>query len=349
MQWDGERVNEVCINGMGISTLGTLHEDMIPDDINSAGGTVTSIASNCSVGSTASIGRQKSLSRKSSLASQPAMEAVNEYVNGIGDINDSESTAIQPIDTKKSNKKDRKKREKKRSPRSDPDGAGTIAAVSKRKKRRTKSLRKKSIKKKDSKKEKKRKSSKSGKRKKSTENVEEEEDSLDLRFEDLVPSSASSADSEAEWADSTDSEDNGQAAGRLDGNGKYIEHNGVADGGGSNNLRHYVELKVVKYPGTGELYLIITRFDEERDAMEVFRTDFAHCVQIEKCEVEEDFAVCFESVMIIFRADDYEKARSMLINLRMLLEQHSVNIQPELPPPPEATVTDQMNLFFGGF
>lgn len=208
-------------------------------------------------------------------------------------------------------------------------------------------MRKRSIKKKEEKKEKKRRASK--REKSSTERKEEEEDSLDLSFEDLVPSSASSMGTDPEWEDSTDSEDGGQSQirGRLDENGKYIEH-GIDDGG-SNNLRHYVELKVVKYPGTGELFMIITRFDEERDAVEVFRTDFAHCVQIEKCEVEEDFAVCFEGVMIVFRADDYEKARSMLINLRLLFEQHSTNIQPELPPPPPQTVTDQMNLFFGGF
>jgi len=186
---------------------------------------------------------------------------------------------------------------------------------------------------------------------------EEEEDSLDLSFEDLVPSSASSmeSDPECQWIGShntlhsTDSEDgDGPIRGRLDENGKYIEHRDAIDDGGSNNLRHYVELKVVKYPGTGELFMIITRFDEEQDAVEVFRTDFAHCVQIEKCEVEEDFAICFEGVMIVFRADDYEKARSMLINLRLLFDQHSANIQPELPPPPPQTVTDQMNLFFGG-
>eukprot|EP00483_Globobulimina_turgida_P007812 UN07827 len=82
--------------------------------------------------------------------------------------------------------------------------------------------------------------------------------------------------------------------------------------------------------------------------MEIFRCDFAKCLNIEKNQIEEDFSIMFEYITLVFRGDDYEKVMGILINLRVFFEQHCTNLQPELPPPPEQTVTDQMNIFFGG-
>eukprot|EP01083_Nonionella_stella_P027369 75354_1 len=105
-----------------------------------------------------------------------------------------------------------------------------------------------------------------------------------------------------------------------------------------------VQLKIVKYPGTGELYLVMGV-----TAKEIFRIDFVKCSNIEKNQTNTDFTIYFEDTALTFRGDNYEKVMAITIKLRLLLEQHSTNIEPELPPPPAQVVTDQMNIFFGGF
>merc|ERR1712113_459412 len=106
-------------NGPGFSggNLNQLHEDMVSkqtpggpgynDDINSAGGTVTSIASARS--DSKSIGRRKSSSRKSSVSRDGDAAPGLPEDNQVGDVN-----AEPSIDNKHKKKKDKKKKKKKR-------------------------------------------------------------------------------------------------------------------------------------------------------------------------------------------------------------------------------------------
>lgn len=391
MRYDGEGVNGPGFSG---GNLNQLHEDMVHkqtpggpgynDEINSAGGTVTSIASARS--DSKSIGRRKSSSRKSSVASRDGDAAPGlPEDNHVGDVN------AAPSDNKNKKRKDKKKKRKKRvkshesglddakerelKEDEDPDQVNiNIKAMSMSKpKKKKKSKRKMSMndklnsgpaslsnlsKKIEKEKSKKKKLKEAEKKKKSEEKkqkikeqMEDDEDMMEMGLEDLVSSdSSSSSEDFILWKTDEDEVDNNRGPDtiheyRLDAKGKYVED---TRDGVTNNLANYVELKIVKYPGTGELFMVITKFDDKKDASEVFRTDFVRCLNIEKNQIEEDFTIYFENLTMIFRADDYQRANAILINLRALFEQHCANIQPALPTPPPTTVTDQMGLFLGG-
>ena len=317
---------------------------------------MTSVASGYSTKSSTSIksiftnpGRRKSSSRNSSVDHEDiANEAysqntkqkrkkskknvkkkrVKSYDNGVDEKDEEEINITISAKTKTKKKKDSKWRAQSMStspnpPSSSLSSLSKTAAIKERKKREKKRTLKK-------------------------QKIDEDKDYLDMDLEEMVSSSSSSSDIENDdfllLSDENADYDATTAEYALDHNGQFVEHNV-----GTNNLRDYVELKLVKYPGTGELYLIVTKFDEKTEAMEVFRCDFAKCTNIEKNEIEEDFSIFFENITLAFRADNYEKANQSLITLRQFFDQHSTNLQPELPPPPDTFVTDQMNLFFGGF
>jgi len=387
LRFDGEAENAP---GASTNALGPLHNAMVHrqtpggdgpgfDEVNEAGGTVTSIAS-----TTSQSYKQGSIGHRKSSSSQPVHDgdAPQPILDG-----DAEHDGLdQDVNSNKKKKKKKKKHKKKRNKSTENELDEQqqqlakehedqinipIAAVSKKKKKgKKKKLRSLSMNvskiasenktaslsnlSKTIEREKKKKQKKEEKQHKKDSNNKEEkkenEDYLDMDLDEMVSSdsSSSSSDDYLLLSDSDhNNENNGNAANyeyRLDANGKYIE---VDKDGITNNLANYVELKLVKYPGTGELYVVVTKFDDKKDAMEVFRIDFAKCINIEKNEIEQDFSIYFEAIALVFRADDYEKARQILITLRQFFEQHCTNIQPELPPPPESIVTDQMTLFFG--
>ena len=167
-----------------------------------------------------------------------------------------------------------------------------------------------------------------------------EEDYYNMDLDELVSSSSSSEDEDTYILLSDSDEQNNQTHQKAQ---QLFDINSSI-----NSLQYYVSLTLVKYPGTGELFMIITGQDEKKDQIELFRTDFANCINIEKNKIDTDFTIYFENIQIVFRADDYEKTRKILISLRQFFETHSNNIQPELPPPPDTVVTNQMKLFFGG-
>ena len=66
------------------------------------------------------------------------------------------------------------------------------------------------------------------------------------------------------------------------------ELNNDSDDGSSNeselpySLARYVELSLIKYPGTHELYLVLNKQDENQDHIEIFRKDFCDCECVTK-------------------------------------------------------------------
>jgi len=322
--------------------LGALHEDKeqapgcINEDVNSAGGTVTSIASGYSTKSSTSIKSIYSISRKKS----SSVDTNN------GEVQDTKRK-------KKKSKKNKKKRIKSYETPCDEEDDEinlTISAKAKMKKRRMYSSKSKSASSSPRTpsvsitKEKKKKKSNIPK-------IDENnsKDYLDQDLDELVSSSSSSDEDEDDFILASDDDgviDNDcHTDYALDHNGQFVENNQ-----NSTSLNDCVELKLVKYPGTGELFMIVTKFavDEKTEAMELFRCDFAKCMGVERLQIEEDFIIYFENISLVMRADSYEKANTILITLRQFFDQHCSNLQPELPPPPDTSVTDQMSLFFGG-
>merc|ERR1712244_99874 len=109
-------------------------------------------------------------------------------------------------------------------------------------------------------------------------------------LDEMISSSSSSSDENDDFLLLSDENIDYDATTEyaLDHSGQIIDNTG---NGGTNSLSDYVELKLCKYPSTGELFLIITNFDEKKSAMEVFRCDFAECINIEKNQIEEDFSI----------------------------------------------------------